>query len=268
MLVPSPIVKLTAKDALKTKIIPSIIVACVLIFTFYIVSFISTIVSVFAGDIGFLVTNTVFSLFIISPLCLGVLNYFNRILWGQNDSVILIFKYFSSTNQYKRALRFIINITLKFLHTAAFVFLPCAVILLLSSEAFFALLNVPLPVWTSILSGVNAFVLLLSLFALMFIMLKYYLSAFIFISNDSVEPAEAINMSTIISRRSGGDFFGLVLSFVPWFLLSVLVIPLIFTLPYFITSYAVHCHHAIEAYNTDVEHFGAGFAPSFSTDEI
>ena len=43
-----------------------------------------------------------------------------------------------------------------------------------------------------------------------FFMLKFYLSAFIFVANDSIDPYEAINMSSIISKRTGGDFFGLV----------------------------------------------------------
>ncbi len=268
MLVPSPVIKRAAKDALKPRLMPAVIASCVLIFTFYILSFICSFISVFAGDIAFLIADAALSVFVFSPLALGLLNLLNRIVKEQDDSVLLIFKYFSSLKAYKRVLHFIWLMTLKLITSVAVLFFPCFIIFLLSSEALYKFLNISIPVWTSILAGLNSFIIILTFFALAFVMLKYYLSAFIFVSNDDIEPAEAINMSTIISKRTGGEFFGLTLSFIPWLLLSVLVAPLVFTLPYFFTSYAVHCHYAIAAYNQDVERFSAGYAPSFSTDEI
>ena len=125
-----------------------------------------------------------------------------------------------------------------------------------------------IPVWTSNLWALNSFLVILSTLALVFVMIRYYLAPTIFIANDEIDPAEAVNMSTIISKRTGADFVGLTLSFAGWILLSLLVAPLIFTLPYFTTSYCVHCRFAITTYNMDVDRFNASFTPSFSTDEI
>ena len=139
---------------------------------------------------------------------------------------------------------------------------------ILSTETVYNLLDVPMPQWTSNLWTLNSFLAILAAFGLVFVMLRYYLAPFIFVSNDDLDPAEAVNMSKIIAKRTGADFFGLVLSFIPWLLLSIFVAPLIFTLPYFISSYCVHCRFAITDYNSDVDKFNASATPSFSTDEI
>lgn len=268
MLAPSPVVKVTAKDALRKNFLISVAVSCVLIFAFFIAVFISSIVSIFAGDIGYIISLALLLLFVISPLALGVLYYFRRLLWNQDDSALIIFKYFANTAEYKHALQFSFLIGIRLALSAAILYLPCIIVWLLSNEQIYSLLGVSLPIWTSNLWALNSFLAFVASLALVFVMLKFYLAPFIFVSNDSLDPAEAVNMSTIISKRTGADFFGLVLSFAGWILLSLFVAPLIFTLPYFIASYGVHCRFAITAYNRDVDRFNASVTPSFSTDEI
>ncbi len=268
MSVPSPVIKQTAKNSLKSAFLPSVIVCCVLVFSYYIVQLLCSLVSVFSAGNIVLLTLAASFVFLLSPLFFGVLDFFNRLLCGQQDSVIIVFKYFSNFKSYKRSLHFTFLISIKSLLYSIVLFFPCFVISLLSNERLYEHLGVPMPVWTSILGELNGFVMFLATLALCFFMLKYYLSAFIFISNNNLDAGEAINMSTIISRRTGGDFFGLVLSFAPWIILSLFVSPIIFILPYFLTSYCVHCRHAINAYNTDVDRFCAKTVPTFSTDDL
>ena len=138
----------------------------------------------------------------------------------------------------------------------------------LSSERFYNFFDLSLPVWTSSLWTLNSFLAIISSFALIFVALKYYLAPFLFVSDANMHPAEAINMSVIISRRTGSDFVALVLSFALWILLSVFVAPLIFTIPYFIAAYGVHCRYAVTAYNNDVDNFNSKDAPFYSVDEV
>lgn len=268
MLAPSPVVKKTAKTALADHWMQAIVVSAVLIFAFFIGELTATLVSIVADMIGYIIFLFLFVVFAIYPLFLGALSWFRRLLWGQNDSVLLIFKYFSSKADYKRALHFVAILTTKFAVVAAVLFSPCVIVLILSSEWFFAMFNLSLPVWTSNLWTLNSFWIIIATFALVFVALKYYLAAFLFVSNDDLHPAEAVNMSTIISKRTGGDFMGLTLSFCGWILLSFLVAPLVFTIPYFITSYGVHCRYAITAYNNDVDRFNAKDTPYYSVDEV
>lgn len=268
MLAPSPVVKQTAKTALAERFLHSVAVCTVLIFAFFSAELIASLVSIFAGVVGYLVTNFIMLFFAIFPLLLGVLYFFRRLLWGQKDSLLVIFKYFSSKNEYKRSIHFIFLLCVRLVLGAFILFLPCIVVWLLSNEQIYAWLDISLPIWTSNLWALNSFLVIIASFVLAFVMLKYYLAPFIFVGNDDIDPAEAVNMSTIISKRTGGDFFGLVLSFFGWIALSIFIAPLIFTVPYFIAAYGVHCRFAIAAYNRDVDRFNADNAPRFSTDEI
>lgn len=268
MLAPSPVVKKTAKNALCPRFLHSVAISCVLLFALFSTILICSLVSIFAGTVGYIIAMAFMLFFAVAPLFLGCLVYFRRLLWGQEDSILLSFKFFSNVTEYKRALHFIFLMGIRLALTAAVVYFPCVIVWLLSNEQLYNWLDISLPIWTSNLWALNSFLVLFATLALVFVMLKYYLAPFIFASNDTLDPAEAVTMSTIISKRTGADFFGLVLSFSGWILLSFFVAPLIFTLPYFMASYCVHCRFAITAYNRDVDRFNASVTPSFSTDEI
>ena len=268
MLAPSPVVKKTANTALSGHWLQASAVSCVLIFAFFIGELSASLISIVAGKVGFIIFFIAFLIFALSPLALGVLYWFRRLLWGQNDETVTIFRYFSSLSEYKRALHFILILTCKLGGAAVILLLPSFIVWMLSSERFYVWFDIPFPVWTSSLGTLNSFLIIIAVFALLFIALKYYLAPFLFISDDDIHPAEAVNMSTVISKRTGADFFGLVLSFIGWIILSLFIAPLIFTVPYFWASCAVHCRFAVTAYNRDVERFNNNNTPHYTVDEV
>lgn len=268
MLAPSPVVKQTAKNALSQCFLTAIAVSCLLLFIYCIGGLIASMVSIFADLTGYIITLVLIAIFALSPLTLGVLYYFRRLIWEGRDSVLIIFKYFSSLDEYKRALHFTLLIFLRLVITALVTFSPCIVVWVLSNDVFYEALGMSLPIWASNLWALNSVIAIFSSFVLVFIMLRFYLAPFIFVASDDIDSAEAVNMSSIISKRTGGDFFGLVLSFAGWIVISLFVAPLVFTVPYFAASYCVHCRFAITAYNRDVDRFNASSTPSYSTDEF
>ena len=268
MLAPNSTIKQTAKKALSPRYMTALVACCLLVFAWFIGMLSSSLASVAFGTIGFVAILLAVVIFALIPLLLGVLYYFRRLTFEQEDSVLVIFKYFSNTKEYKRALRFAFLIFLKFALAALFVFSPCIIIALLSNETIYQFLGIELPVWMPILWTLNSFIVILAIISLAFITLKYYLSAFLFVSNDRLDPSQAIKFSCLISKRTGGDFFGLMFSFTPLILLSVLVAPLIFTLPYILSAYCVHGRFAITAYNLDVDRFNKANTPSYTADQI
>ncbi len=268
MLAPSPVVKTTAKTALSGNWLQSIVVCTVLIFVFFIGLLTASAISIFSGFAGYIIFFALFLIFALSPLLVGVIFWFRRLLWGQTDSALLIFKYFATLDEYKRVLHFVLLLATKIVSAAIIFFFPSIIVWVLSGEWFYNLFDLSFPVWTSSLWTLNSFLAIFAILALVFFMLRYYLSIFLFVSNDNIHPDEVVNMSTIISKRTGADFWGLVLSFSGWIILSLFVAPLIFTLPYFISAYCVHCRFAVTAYNRDVDKFNSTEAPKFSTDEI
>ena len=268
MMATSQVVKKVARNALSQSFLTAVAASCVLIFAFFATTLTASLVNIFAGAIGQFIITAVIFFFLLGPLCLGVVNFLRRFLWEQKDDLLLVFKYFSALSHYKRVIHFMFSFGIRIVLIAMVLYFPCAVVRVLSSEQFYNALGLSFPVWTSNLWALNSFLAIIATMAFVFITLKYYLSIFIFVSNDNIEVAEAINMSTIISKRTGADFFGLVVSFLGWFLLSVFVMPLVITIPYFLMSYCAHCRFAITAYNKDVDAFNANSTPSFSTDEI
>lgn len=268
MLAPSPIIKKTARTALSGHFLQGVAVSCVLIFACFIGVLVASIVSVFAGMAGYVIFLVACYFFAISPLALGALCFFRRLLWGQSDNVLIIFKYFSSAEEYKRALHLTLILTVKLVSAGIILFLPCLVVWMLSSEWFYSVFGLSFPVWTSSLWTLNSFLAIIAAFALMFVMLKYYMAPFLLVCDDNMHPAEAVNMSSIISKRTGADFFGLVLNFAGWIILSLFVAPLVFTVPYFMASYGVHCRYAITAYNRDVDIFNSKDTPFYTVDEV
>lgn len=268
MLASSPVIKKTAKTALSGHFLNSVAISCVLIFIILIGYVLTSLVSIVAGDTVGIIFLAVFVIFAFAPLALGVLYFFRRLLWGQNDNILIIFKYFSNFEEYKRALRLIIILTAKLVSAAIVLFLPCIVVWMLSSEWFYSLFDLSLPIWTSSLWTLNSILAVIAALVLCFVMFKYYMAPFLFVSDDTIYPAEAVNMSTIISKRTSGDFLGLVLSFAGWIIISFFIAPLVFTIPYFVASYGVHCRFAVTAYNRDVDRFNSKNTPYYRVDEI
>ena len=94
-------------------------------------------------------------------------------------------------------------------------------------------------------------------------MARYYIAPFLLIADEDMDAAEAIHMSDVISKSTMLDFIYLFFSLLGWIILSVLVIPIMFTLPYIITSVSVHTRFAIAEYNKRVDKQNSDTFPTY-----
>ena len=268
MTVSGSMVKQVARQTLFNNFLPSVAACTTVVFAYCIVTLIASLIFIFAGMVGYYVTIIAMFVLMLCPMILGMLDFSRRLLWQQQNSVLMVFRYFSSFKEYKRALKFTLSIFIRVTLTAFVLYIPSIALLLLSNEHLYDKLNLSFPVWASNLWALNSLLAFVSTLAFVFVTLKYYLAPFIFVCNDDIDTAEAINMSVIISKRTGADFFGLVFSFAGWILISVFLLPLIFTAPYFALSYSEHCRFAVVEYNRDVDTFNSNTAPTYSVDEL
>lgn len=253
MLAPSGIVKRTAKTALRGNWLKSIVAATTAIFAVLVCIFASDCAHIVAGWFCSAVIFAAACFFLIFPLILGVLWFFRRLIWGQDDNVIAIFRYFSDFSLYKRALHLTGLMAIRLFSNGILLFSPCLIVRLFCWGGLYSFLNLSMPVWAGGLIYVSYFLGFIATLALFFVMLKIYLAPFLFTADEEMDAAEAVNMSAVISKRTDSDFFWLLLSFVGWALLSAFVMPLVFTLPYFVCSYLVHCRFAVAQYNREVD---------------
>ena len=109
-----------------------------------------------------------------------------------------------------------------------------------------------MPLWSANLPVVANFLQVLGLILFVFLALRFYLSGLLLVIDDEMHPGEAFHISSLISRDFLMNFIILAFSFFGWFLLSLFAVPLIFTLPLFMASFAVHGRFAINYYNAKV----------------
>lgn len=263
MTVTSASIKTASKKAIKNNIISSITVTVLLMSVWFMCYNISAVLSIIINST---VAYTVFAIlifFLFSPLVLGFLRYFWRLLFGQTDKSFCIFYYFTDWKNYFRSLRFLFSVFFRIILGYLIFSVPVFALKLITGTWLYSFLNVSIPIWTANLSNIISFLKLIAFAATFFYVIKFYLSAMLFVADENMDIAEALHLSTVISRRTRFDFIFFVFSFLGWILLSLLTIPLILTLPYMIISYLIHCSYDVEAFNEEITKINQDDIPTF-----
>ena len=169
------------------------------------------------------------------------------------DSPLYIFYWFSDKELYKKAIKFITFFVVRITFWAILLTVPVLILQTLLDGYIFKLFDIARPVWTANLKYPIIFLQNSMVVAVFLIVLKYYMAPVLFAADDNIDVFEAMHMSRVISKKTAVDFIYLIFSFLGWILVSVLVMPLVFTLPYFVTAYAVHVRFAVAEYNQHIE---------------
>jgi hypothetical protein len=85
----------------------------------------------------------------------------------------------------------------------------------------------------------------------------------IYVSDESLEVSEVLHLSSVISKQSLLDFVFFCFSLFGWIILSFLVIPLVFTLPFILVSYLVYSSYAIKAFNEKISRIKLDDIPTY-----
>lgn len=249
----SSVVKITAKTALKGKWLKSAVAGLTLVFCSLIVSLISRIFQNVAGEIAYWVFLAVSGLLCVFPLFLGTLRYFWRVLNSCDDELIILFYYFSSKELYLKALRVSFSFLGRVVLFGIIFFIPSFITDLFSDSAVYEFFDIPIPMFISNFWLVSFFLRVLAHIALFFVISRYYLVPFFIVADEEMDNSEAIHMSSIIFRVTSSDLIYLICSFAGWIFLSLFIAPLIYTVPYMISSYLVHARFAVAEYNKHIE---------------
>jgi len=194
-------------------------------------------------------------IFMLCPLGLGILRLYWRFMWDTDDDIVTVFHYFSEKAVYIRTVKFVCALFLKLFYTGFLLLLPSFITEFFSTDRVYGWIGISMPSWATNLYLVSVFLRSAAIVLLVVLSIKYYLAPFFFIANEEMDVFEAIHRSTVISKATSMDFVLLVFSFLGWIILSVTVMPLPFTLPYFAVSYLVHSRFATAGYNKVVEEY-------------
>lgn len=268
MLAPSSVVKATAKTALRGKFYKCVIACTVFVF--------AVLIGIYSAElIGFIsplsytaeTVLTAVAFFAFAPLFLGLLRFFRRLVWECEDSPVIVFHYFSSPALYRRAMKLVWYLALRIALTAFLFYLPAAVVDIFSGSGIYDMLGVRMPMMIPNFRVIAVCLKALAGVALFLVSLKWYLAPFLYVADEDMEALEAIHMSATVARGTTLDFFLLILSFMHFIILSLFMLPIVFTLPYFVAAYIVHCRFAVAHYNKVVDLVNGGAVPvSFETE--
>ena len=257
-------VKKTAKTAIKDNALACIAAGVVFLFVCLVGVLAMEVVAMVLSSVAALVFALIFVVAAAFPLYLGLLRFFRRMLWGENDAIVSVFYYFSSKKSFKSAFLLSWNLVARTVAAYLILNIPALVIQALASAELYQVLDVAIPVWSSYLWPLSAFFEIAAVILLVLFMLKFYMAPFLFVSTENT-VTECIDLAQRISNRTAADYFWFVLSLAGWIVLSVLAVPLVFTLPYFIACYIVYCRFAVAQYNKVVDSM-KNTPPSFEAD--
>lgn len=256
-------VKAEAKSALKGKWIMAIIAALTFLFSFLIIQNTAYLFSASVGDTAATIIMYILMFVLCCPLLLGVMRYYWRIFGGAEETPVAVFYYFSEFKFLLKALRLWFMLLLRIALFAAVFYLPTIAVYVISAPEFYRFIDTAIPIWSQNLSAILNFFSSISFALVVVSTIKYYLAPILVIADDKIDLEEAFHMSSVISKTSITDFIFLLLSLFGWILLSVLFIPLIFTLPYFLMCYTVHSFYSIKDYNEKIKRLNEESFPSF-----
>ncbi len=246
-------VKSTAIIAIKKNVTSAIFAGMTAVFLTLIFNFLASLLSQTIGAFAAIILLIISYILLLFPLYFGLLRFFWRLIHGSIDLPLSVFYYFSAFKLYKRALKFVLTLLFKILTISIFVFLPVAAALLISKGIIFDFLGANVPIWTANLDASMGIINFVAVIILISILLKYHLVPLLLVADEDMDVDEAFNMSVIISKKANIEFISLVFSFFWWILLSLFVIPLVFTLPYLLTAYCVYFRYTVAEYNEYAE---------------
>ncbi|WP_312640926.1 DUF975 family protein [Hydrogenoanaerobacterium sp.] len=190
---------------------------------------------------------TVLSLIVNSPLTFGVKQWYYRLVGGESEDVVSIFSFFSFARLFFKAIWHDINLIVRrLLWAIPFAVVPGAI----AGIAVLLLYNTQ-PSDLMHLGGIMLLMLglLLAVIAQIFFFIfsnRYFLSSYLIVEDPEIGVRKAIKTSIRSMKGHKSEIFVLQLSFVPWGLLSLLVLPLLYVVPYYNSSSALYAKYLIE----------------------
>lgn len=250
-------VKKTALAVLKNEW-PTAVLAVVIPLAFFIImiNLISFMLQIFTGVIAEVIIHVCFYLamfFIGFPIMLGVLRIFWVIASEKDVKVYDVFYCFASLKSYKRFLHLAFLLLGRIVFRSFLLLLPSFIVEIADKMADKIFINSAPPLWFSNLWIFTFVFRTVAICGIVYIISRNYLAPFFFVVDDKAEVSECIKRAKMVSILSFGNSVALFFSMLGWVLLSLLFVPMIFTLPYGIMCYIIHSKYATVYHNSKIK---------------
>lgn len=208
------------------------------------VSFMPSGFLMYALDAAAAFVVTVLEFFAFSPLYVGILRWFWRVTAGADDPVSSVFCCYDSKADYRKSISMIFAVLWRTLVAVVISFAPFAYFLAATTslERNFAFNSDGERAILYFVCGATA---VLGGLVVVLYLTRLYLVFPVIFSDDSVTVRDAVKLSKSIAKGNRAVLFYTVISFSGWLLLSFLVLPMLFTVPYFVSTMSVFARYSI-----------------------
>ncbi len=190
----------------------------------------------------------VFRVFVLMPVVLGTMRWFWRMINEKDDVISSVFYYYGSRSNFKRAL----NITLVFGAWTALLgvisMLAYYLVSFVSSDWLYDMIKLAKPEIFASGALIN-FILLICRVFFVYLLIRVIGFIPLAVIMEDKAPKDVFAASVKIFADYSWKTLGLLFSFIGWFALSLLIAPLIFAGPYFITAVVLFVKYAVNNYN-------------------
>ncbi len=250
MIAPIRALKRDARNGMKGQFLLFVIGACALIFSAVTIAIITEFFLLFQSTEALYIPIFFVLIFLaVIPIGLGVLRFFWLIYRGQKQNPSEIFYLFGDRKTYYRYLCVAFPIYLRSVIVFFLSQLPSLILNVLSNPEFYKKMKWTEPNATGVFSTLSVILSAVGWIVFLLYILRFYMAPFLFVASPQMTPRILSGYTEMFYRQTSRELLRYVLSFLPLILLSLLVVPLIFTLPYFMTGYLTYCRYAVARYN-------------------
>ncbi|MCI8441896.1 MAG: DUF975 family protein [Provencibacterium sp.] len=259
-------VKSNARRVLGQHYIKALIIVLILICVVFLFSLLMMVANVSASAFGYLkimgdwnyllspaivLVTLLLQLVLFSPLLIGASRWFYRLVGNEPGDIVDLFDYFAGAKNYFGSVWLEINLFVRRLfYTFLFTIIPIAL-----TSAGLELFNgfwSPEPVPAAVASVVGGMLtlagsILLALTGIFsWIFCKRYLPARYIYAEGGCSVRRAIKQSVYCMKGRKAELFLFDLSYLGWFLSCILVIPILFVAPYYLSAQALYVRVIME----------------------
>lgn len=199
------------------------------------------------ASVGITVFSALFSLAVMFPLIFGVMRWFWMVTGGSDPDIGEIFNFFSEPKKFFKSLGISIGIYLRLSIGTVICFLPYIVMSIFTQPDIYNQLGFDMPIVMESLNSIVGILKFLGFAAMVLWVSSFALFYSVMLSEPELSARKTLKKAAKMSHGLRFNFVTFILSFFGWFMLSVFVLPLLFFVPYFLSSLAVYGREAYRA---------------------
>jgi|GEM_PF-4370009 len=180
-----------------------------------------------------------------APLSLGITYWYRKLILLENLQVGQIFRYFHSNALFFDAVIFQALSTVIRIGAALVSFLPSVVCLALAYTS-----GIKGAENSTILLGIGIFLALAGFIAYLVITLRIFFAKYLYCGDYGYGAADCLKYSNMYMKKHIGSVLGVILSFIPWFISCIFILPAAYVIPFYNASMAACAQDIID------EHMG------------